>query len=101
MEGNNKKAGKHKKAKSMMTSPPGSPLTPTRMPQPSPKQGDRNYNRMKYYSSLKTDALRQQKPRTNSEMENARQGVNDWLDIPEHMLTINESAFVPAYGMDE
>lgn len=42
----------------LMGSTPMSPTSIARVAQPSPKIGDRNYNRMKYYSSLKTDALR-------------------------------------------
>jgi hypothetical protein len=33
--------------------------------------------------------------------ESRREDIQDWLAIPQHMLQINESAFVPAYGVDE
>ena len=65
----------------------------------SPKVGDRHYNRMKYYSALKTNAIRHET--TNSVLgkdNNDPRNMQSWLDIPEHMLQINESAFVPSYG---
>ena len=67
--------------------------------------GDRNYNRMKYYSSLKTNARLSTSnlndPTTGGpggQGEQERQDLQRWLDIPEHMLKINEEAFVPNYG---
>ena len=74
-----------------------------RVAQPSPKIGDKHYNRMKYYSSLKTNArieegkASQDRPVPLGEIQ-PRRDLQDWLDIPEHMLQINESAFVPSYG---
>ena len=65
-----------------------------RLAQPSPKVGDRNYNRMKYYSALKTTAVIGS-IETGVDSEKVRQ---DFLDVPEHMLEIQESAFVPSYG---
>lgn len=40
---------------------PLSPNSLQRIAQPSPKQGDRHYNRMKYYSALKTNARESQR----------------------------------------
>ena len=48
---------------------------------------------MKYYTALKTNAVRQGGVKPDDQHE-----LRDWLDIPQHMLEINESAFVPAYG---
>ena len=56
--------------------------------------GDRHYNRMKYYSSLKTNAMMEERRHTS----NFGPNVQGWLDIPEHMLQIQEEAFVPSYG---
>lgn len=40
--------------------PPLSPSSIARSAQPSPSQGHKDYNRMKYYSSLKTSVLQNQ-----------------------------------------
>ena len=81
-----------------------SAVLPRRVAQPSPKIGDRHYNRMKYYSSLKTSAMIEEGKGGGEKLveevadEQQRRDLQNWLDIPEHMLQINESAFVPSYG---
>ena len=59
---------------------------------------------MKYYSSLKTSAMIEEGKGGGEKLveevadEQQRRDLQNWLDIPEHMLQINESAFVPSYG---
>ena len=56
--------------------------------------GDRHYNRMKYYSALKTNAMSEERRHTADFIPK----IQGWLEIPEHMLQIQEEAFVPSYG---